>query len=96
VVHQLVKRESGGSLIRSHGNRVTFFELDEEFLFLLVKLVCKDQEVPFDDFLVGLYSYGLTPQDDAERQRLAEALERLGMLTRYSDAGESTYVKHPL
>lgn len=96
VVNQLAKRAFGGSLIRSNGTRVTFFELDEDYLFLLVKLVCGDQELPYDEFLAGLEIYGLAPQDGDERERLAATLEAMGMLTRYSDAGESTYVRHLL
>jgi hypothetical protein len=95
IVNQLAKRESG-SLIRSRGNAVTFFELDEDFLFLLVKLVCRQDQVDFATFLNGLAEYGLAPQDDAERELLIATLERLGMLRRYADAGESIYVRHPI
>jgi hypothetical protein len=93
VVNQLAKRESGGSLIRTRG-RVIFFELDEDFLFLLVKLVCGEGELAFDRFIGGLREYGLAPQSGDEETRLAAALEHLGMLRRYSDAGESIYVHH--
>lgn len=95
VVHQLARRETGGHLIRTRG-RYTFFELDEDFLFLLVKLICKDGYVDFATFLKRLEDYGLAPQDRAERELLIGALERLGMLRRYSDAGESIYVHHPI
>jgi hypothetical protein len=95
VVNQLAKRESGGSLIRTRG-RVTFFELDEDFLWLLVRLVCGEREVSFAAFIAGLRDYGLAPQDAGEEARLADALEHLGMLHRYSDAGESIYVRHNL
>lgn len=96
VVNQLAKRAFGGSLIRSNGTRVTFFELDEDYLFLLVKLVCGGGELAYEEFLAGLELYGLAPQDGDERDRLAATLEAMGMLTRYSDAGESTYVRHLL
>jgi hypothetical protein len=92
VVNSLAKRESG-SLIRTRG-RVTFFELDEDFLYLLVRLVCGDGEKPFTDFLTGLRIYGLAPQGDDETSRLVDALEHIGMLRRYSDSGESIYVSH--
>ncbi|HXH07173.1 MAG TPA: hypothetical protein VNI83_11340 [Vicinamibacterales bacterium] len=95
VVNQLAKREGGGSLIRTRG-RVTFFELDEDFLWLLVRLVCGEREVSFTAFVTGLRAYGLAPQDGGEEVRLANALEHLGMLRRYSDAGESVYVHHNL
>lgn len=96
VVNQLLLRPSGGSLISRRSNRVTFFELDEDFLFLLVKLICREGQLPFDQFVIELRDYGLAPQHDAERQNLADALERLGILKRYSDAGESAYVEYPL
>jgi hypothetical protein len=98
VVNQLVKRTFGGSLIRRRGS-VLFFELDEELLFLLVKFVLRrqeDAELPFRQFLAGLAQYGLAPQDRNEEDELAESLERLGMLHRYSDAGEAMYVRHLL
>jgi hypothetical protein len=95
VVHQLARRETGGHLIRTRGS-YTFFELDEDFLFLLVKLICRRDYVDFTTFLDRLREYGLAPQDDAERELLIGALERLGMLRRYSDAGESIYVHHPI
>lgn len=101
VVNQLVKPAGyGGSLVRTRGN-VQFFELDEAFLFLLVKFVIArrgggDAEIPFSDFLNGLSEYGLRPQDRDEQEMLAGALERLGMLHRYSDAGEAVYVHHLL
>ena len=98
VVNQLVKRSFGGSLIRRRGN-VLFFELDEDLLFLLVKFVLTrrgEAELPFREFLAGLARYGLAPQDRAEEDELASALERLGMLHRYSDAGEAIYVRHLL
>lgn len=98
VVNQLVKRSFGGSLIRRRGN-VLFFELDEDLLFLLVKFVLArrgEAEVPLREFLAELAHYGLAPQDRDEEDELAAALERLGMLHRYSDAGEAMYVRHLL
>jgi DNA phosphorothioation-dependent restriction protein DptG len=94
VVNQLVKREAtGGILVRTRGN-VQFFEVDEDMLFLLVAVICSEKEIPYSLFLEGLLRYGLEPQDAGERATLADALERLGMLRRYSDAGESTYVRY--
>ncbi|HVS05749.1 MAG TPA: hypothetical protein VHK65_06235 [Candidatus Dormibacteraeota bacterium] len=95
VVNQLVKIAPTATLIRTRGS-VIFYELDERMLFLSVLLICGVREVPFDTFVTKLRRYGLSPQDASERTRLADALERLGMLHRYSDAGESTYVHYPL
>lgn len=98
VVNQLIRRPFGGSLISNRG-AVRFFELDEDFLFLLVRFVLQragEEELPFSDFLIGLAAYGLAPQDGAEEDELAAALERLGMLHRYSDAGEANYVRQSL
>jgi hypothetical protein len=98
VVNQLIKRSFGGSLIRKRGP-VLFFELDEAFLFLLVKFVLTrsgEERLPLNQFLDGLTMYGLQPQDTAAEEELAAALERLGMLHRYSDAGEAAYVRHLL
>ena len=95
VVNQLVKRSFGGSLLRTQGN-VQFFELDESFLYLLVKFITQGEELPYARFLDGLAAYGLKPQDPPEEATLADVLERLGMLQRYSDAGEAEYVHHLL
>jgi len=94
VVNQLVKVASSATLIRTRGS-VIFYELDEKMLFLSVLLICGEREIPFDTFVSSLSRYGLAPQDSSERTRLADALEKLGMLRRYSDAGESTYVHYP-
>jgi len=94
VVNQLAQRDRG-SLIRKRGPAV-FFELDEDFLFLLVKLICGNEQVDFATFLQRLQDYGLAPQDGDEEALLVGALERLGMLRRYADAGESMYVSHPI
>jgi hypothetical protein len=93
VVNQLAKRERGG-LLHTNGS-VVFFELDEVFLTLMVKLVCRDDAVPLERFIAELEAYGLAPQHDTERERLTATLERLEMLRRYSDSGESTYVRYP-
>jgi hypothetical protein len=98
VVNQLVKRPFGGSLIRTRGP-VIFFELDEAFLYLLVRFVLEragEDEVPYREFLDGLREYGLAPQSDGEAIQLERVLERLGMLQRYSDAGEAVFVRHLL
>jgi hypothetical protein len=94
VVHQLAKNVRSGRLMMGNGPAVTFFELDEDMLHLLVRLLCGKRLVPYRDFLTGLLNYGLAPQDSAESERLQSALERLGMLQRYSDASESAYVHH--
>jgi DNA phosphorothioation-dependent restriction protein DptG len=59
-----------------------------------VRLICQDRQLPYESFLTGLCNYGLTPQDDDERVALADALERLGLLARYSDAGEASFVHY--
>ncbi|MFI5845622.1 DNA phosphorothioation-dependent restriction protein DptG [Catenuloplanes sp. NPDC051500] len=94
VVNQLVKEVRNGRMIASNGPAATFFELDEDMLYLLVRLVCHGELVPFSRFIKGLAAYGLAPQSSAEEQLLQQALERLGMLQRYSDASESAYVHH--
>ncbi|MGV9534314.1 DNA phosphorothioation-dependent restriction protein DptG [Streptosporangium sandarakinum] len=94
VVHQLAKEVRTGRLIASNGNAATFFELDEDMLHLLVRLICGERLLAYSKFLEGLLRYGLAPQNSAEEQRLQSALSRLGMLKRYSDAGESAYVHH--
>lgn len=98
VVNQLLRRPFGGSLIGTRGN-LRYFELDEEFLFLLVKFVLgrhPTNQIPYRQFLSELSWYGLRPQDSPEVEVLASALERLGMLERYSDAGEAQYVRQLL
>ncbi|MFF4557886.1 hypothetical protein [Streptomyces sp. NPDC001422] len=89
----------GGELRRNRG-RVRFFELDEQVIFLLVKLILEGsgrQQLAFrKEFLPALRQYGLAPQSAAEEELLSQALGRLGLLERYSDAGEALYVRHIL
>jgi hypothetical protein len=96
VVNQLVLAPSvgDGSMIGRNGPNFTFFEVDEELLLLLVRLICREGAVPVDEFLTGLRLYGLEPQHEDERERLANTLERLGLLERYSDAGEASFVRY--
>jgi DNA phosphorothioation-dependent restriction protein DptG len=65
-------------------------------LLLLVRLICRNDALPFAGFVCGMRAYGLAPQTPREQDRLADALERLGLLVRYSDAGESAYVHYAL
>jgi hypothetical protein len=90
----LIDNAGAGSLISRNGN-LPYYEIDERLLQLLVRLVCRDEAVSLTDFLHGLREYGLAPQSPQEQDRLADALERLGLLVRYSDAGESSYVHYP-
>lgn len=94
VVNQLMFAGSvgRGSLISRNGPNFGFFEVDEQLLLLLVRVICGDREVPLEGFLRSLRAYGLSPQDEAEQDALAETLERLGLLDRYSDAGEASFV----
>lgn len=89
----------GGELKRNRG-RVRFFELDEQVIFLLVKLILEGSHRPQlafrKEFLPALRRYGLAPQSAAEEELLSQALGRLGLLERYSDAGEALYVRHIL
>jgi hypothetical protein len=95
IVNQLLLDivAGSGSLISRNGTH-TFFEVDERLMLLLVRLICKDDPVPYERFLRGLTVYGLSPQDASERAVLSDALERLGLLVRYSDAGEASFVHY--
>jgi hypothetical protein len=95
VVNQLMldtNSAGGGSLVSRNGTH-TFFEADERLLLMLVRLICPTP-LPYDSFLAGLSCYGLAPQDANERTALADSLERLGLLVRYSDAGEASFVHY--
>ncbi|WP_157411086.1 DNA phosphorothioation-dependent restriction protein DptG [Actinoplanes rectilineatus] len=96
VVNQLMLAGNvgAGSLITRNGPSFTFFEVDEELLLLLVRLICREREVPVEGFFDHLRTYGLRPQDEAERESLISTLERLGLLERYSDAGEASFVHY--
>lgn len=96
VVNQLVLAPSvgTGSLIARNGPSFAYFELDEQLLLILVRLICGDKELPLEGFMKALRMYGLAPQDDAEKHALADTLERLGLLERYSDAGEASFVHY--
>jgi hypothetical protein len=96
VVNQLILDSNvggPGSLVSRNGTH-GFYEVDEQLLLLLVRLTCQDKQRPYEAFLEGLRNYGLAPQDEVEREALADALERLGLLARYSDAGEASFVHY--
>ncbi len=96
IINQLMLDENvgrAGSLVTRNGTH-GFYELDEQLLLLLVRLTCRDRQIPYERFLEGLRAYGLAPQDERERESLADALERLGLLARYSDAGEASFVHY--
>lgn len=95
VVHQLAKEVRAGRLISSNGNAAVFFELDEDMIHLLVRITCGNELIPYREFLARLRRYGLHPQHRDEELILQQALARLGMLERYSDAAESAYVRYP-
>ena len=69
VVNQLMLSTSvgAGSLLSRNGPNFTFFEIDEQLLLMLVRLICRDRELPVEGFLGELRRYGLAPQDDDER-----------------------------
>jgi hypothetical protein len=94
VVNQLLQTtavKGPGTLISRNGN-LPYFEVDEQLLLLLTRLVSRGEPTPVDDFLRGLRRYGLEPQDAAERAAISDALERLGLLVRFSDSGEASFV----
>jgi hypothetical protein len=95
IVNQLMLQVNtgAGSLVNRNGT-IGYYEIDERLLVLLVRLTCRDSALPFAEFVDALRAYGLSPQSTAERERLADGLERLGLLVRYSDAGESAYVHY--
>ena len=91
IVNQLLATDPRGRLFGKNGP-LTYYEVDEQLLLLLVRIVCAGDNLPFGEFLDRLIRYGLAPQNDREKERLADTLERLGLLIRYSDAGEAAYV----
>lgn len=93
IAAQLMKR-GGKGLVATRGAALYYFEIGQELLLLLAKLVTRGEAVPYKTFLARLADYGLAPQDVAEEDELAEVLRSLQLLEKYSDAGESMYVKH--
>lgn len=96
VVNQLMQTtavKGPGTLISMNG-RLPYFEVDEQLLLLLTRLVSGGDALPLDEFLQGLRRYGLEPQNSEEFAAVADALERLGLLSRYSDSGEASFVRY--
>jgi DNA phosphorothioation-dependent restriction protein DptG len=71
-----------------------FFELGQELLVLLTKLLAGDERIPYKRFLERLADYGLAPQDRDEAEELANVMRSMQLLERHSDAGEAMYVSH--
>jgi hypothetical protein len=93
ITAQLMRR--GGKGLSATRGSVQYFELGQDLLLLLTKLVTGDGgAVRYEDFLERLSLYGLAPQDNAEEEMLAEVLRSLQLLEKYSDTGEAMYVQH--
>jgi hypothetical protein len=93
IVHGLVHR-SGRGYIASRGRSLFFFEIGQDLLLLLAKVIVKDRQVPYRQFVEELRGYGFAAQTHQENDRLAETLRALNLLEKHSDAGEAMYVKH--
>lgn len=93
IVHGLVLRGGRGYISR-RGRSLFFFEVGQDLLLLLAKLIVRDSQVPFRRFVEELRCYGFEPQSRAELDQLAETLRALNLLEKHSDAGEAMYVKH--
>lgn len=94
IVHALVHR-GGRGYISKRGVNLFYFEIGQDLLLLLAKVIVGQQEkMPFRVFLRHLRSYGFEPQNRKEEDALAEALRVLNLLEKHSDAGEAMYVHH--
>jgi hypothetical protein len=93
IVHALVHR-GGRGYISSRGTNLYFFEIGQDLLLLLAKVIVGDTHMPFRRFLEELRRYGFAPQNRTEEDRLADTLRVLNLLEKHSDAGEAMYVKH--
>ncbi len=92
LVHAFAKR-GGRGYILTRGPH-TFFEIGQDLLLLLAKLIVGEQKMPYREFLKKLRSYGFAPQSREDEDQLAETLRALNLLEKHSDAGEAMYVKH--
>ena len=93
IVHALALR-GGRGYIGQRGRSHFFFEIGQDLLLLLAKVIVSDKQMPFRQFLNELKKYGFSPQDHYEVDRLADTLWVLNLLEKHSDAGEAMYVKH--
>jgi hypothetical protein len=92
ITAQLMKR-GGKGIFATRGN-VQYFELGQDLLLLLTKLIAGDEAIRYSAYLDRLSHYGLAPQDRAEEELLADTLHALQLLQKYSDTGEAMYVHH--
>ena len=93
IIHALVLR-GGRGYIAQRGRSLYFFEIGQDLLLLLSKVIVGDSQMPFRQFMKELRRYGFAPQDRDEEDRLANTLRGLNLLEKHSDAGEAMYVKH--
>lgn len=93
IVHALVQR-GGRGYISERGRGRNLFEIGQDLLLLLAKVIVGDKPMPFPQFLAELERYGFSAQTRAEQDKLADTLLVLNLLSKYSDAGEAMYVKH--
>lgn len=93
IVHALVHR-GGRGYISKRGSNIFFFEIGQDLLLLLSKVIVGDTQMPFHRYLEELSRYGLSPQNREEEDSFADSLRVLNLLEKHSDAGEAMYVKH--
>ncbi len=92
LVNAYAKR-GGRGYISVRGSN-TFFEIGQDLLLLIAKLIVREQPMPYPEFLKKLRNYGFAPQSREDEDQLAETLRALNLLEKHSDAGEAMYVKH--
>src|SRR5205085_8598264 len=71
ITAQLMKR-GGKGLVGTRGRSLEYFEVGQDLLVLLTKLIVGERSLRFSEFLDRLSLYGLAPQDAWEEERLVE------------------------
>jgi hypothetical protein len=91
IANALAKR--GGKGFIAVRGAYPFFEIGDEVLLLLTRLIAGSALASFPALVQTLRNYGLAPQDEVELDRLVTALESLSLIRRFSDSGEALYVR---
>lgn len=94
VTSSLLKQNQYG-LVQGRNRVGPFFELGANLLplLLLVAIGPENEKAPVSRFLRRLEDYGLA-LDAAEQESLLQRLKAMGVFERFSDAGESAYVRN--
>ncbi|GAB1779549.1 hypothetical protein PMEGAS67_50260 [Priestia megaterium] len=93
VISHYTERGSSFSFLATKGGVGDYYAMGQELLILLVHLIVKQgDKISYKNFLKEIKEYGFVPENNAEPE-LLKKLDEVGLLQKFSDSGDATYVR---